>query len=321
MTDLIGVAACDRFDLVALYGPACAARGLRLLRPEDVADPAAVTFALAFQPGDAAFAPYPNLRAVIGIGAGVERILACPSRPAGAPVIRQTDADQADQMAGFALWHILYWHRRFDHMLAAQADGRWLSGAGAQPGGGAWPGPSPKDFPVGVLGFGFLGRRVAEAALALGYPVRTFSRTAPEPLPGAAHFHGDALDAFLGGTRALVAVLPHTAATEGLLDRRLFAALPAGAVIVNIGRGAHLVEEDLIPALDAGHLAGASLDVFRTEPLPADHPFWRDPRLVITPHAASDAPAENVAATARAALDALARGERPRGLVDESAGY
>jgi glyoxylate/hydroxypyruvate reductase A len=319
---LTGVALCDRFDLIATYGDAFAARGMRLVAPEAVDDPAAVDFALAFDPPAGGFAPYPGLRAIIGIGAGVERILACPSRPESVPVIRQTDDDQADQMAGFALWHVLYWHRRFDAMLAAQAEGRWLTGAGAtQPGGADWPGPSPKAFPVGVLGFGFLGRRIAAAALTLGYPVRTFSRGAPEPLAGAEHFHGDGLAAFLSGVRALVAVLPHTPATEGMLDRALFDALPAGAVLINIGRGAHLVEADLIPALDSGRLAGASLDVFRAEPLPPDHPFWADPRIVVTPHAASDATAEAVADTARRALDALAEGRRPPGLVDVAAGY
>jgi glyoxylate/hydroxypyruvate reductase A len=322
MSGLLGVALCTRFDLPQTYGAAFAARGLTLVAPEDVADPAAVAFALAFDPAAEAFAPYPNLRAVIGIGAGVERILGCPSFPAATPLIRQTDDDQADQMAGFALWHVLYWHRRFDRMLAAQTEGRWLTDSGAtQPGGAHWPGPSPKAFPVGVLGFGFLGRRVAAAALTLGYPVRTFSRTAPEPLPGAEHFHGDGLDAFLAGTRALVAVLPHTLATEGMLDRALFDRLPEGAVVINIGRGAHLVEDDLIPALDSGRLAGASLDVFRREPLPAQHPFWADPRIVVTPHAASDATAEAVADTARRALDDLSAGRRPAGLVDPANGY
>jgi glyoxylate/hydroxypyruvate reductase A len=272
MSRRIGVALCAAFDLPAIYADAFAAEGLDLRAPDELASPEQASFALTFKPEPDAFAPYPNLGAVIGIGAGVEAILACPSRPADAPLIRQTDADQADQMAGFALWHILHWHRRFDLMLAAQAEGAWLTGAGglrlAHVDGAPWPGPSPRDFPVGVLGFGFLGRRVAEAALALNYPVRTFSRTAPEPLPGAEHFHGDALADFLSEVRALVAVLPHTPATERMLDAALFAALPRGAVVINIGRGVHLDAEALTAALDSGRLAGASLDVFDEEPLP-----------------------------------------------------
>jgi glyoxylate/hydroxypyruvate reductase A len=326
MTRRIGVALCAAFDLPAIYADAFAAEGLDLRAPDALASPEEASFALTFKPEPDAFAPYPNLGAVIGIGAGVEAILACPSRPADAPLIRQTDADQADQMAGFALWHILHWHRRFDLMLAAQEQGDWLTGAGglrlAHVDGAPWPGPSPRDFPVGVLGFGFLGRRVAEAALALNYPVRTFSRTAPEPLPGAEHFHGDALADFLSEVRALVAVLPHTPATERMLDAALFAALPRGAVVINIGRGVHLDAEALTAALDSGRLAGASLDVFDEEPLPSDHPFWRDPRVVVTPHAASDATARAVARAARAALDDLAAGRAsPAGLVDPAAGY
>ena len=311
---LTGVCLCDRIDLPALMGPAFAARAphLALLAPVEISDPAAVDFALSFDPGDDAFAPYPNLRAIVGVGAGVERILACPSRPRGLPVIRQIDADQADQMAAFAVWHVVHWHRRMDLRLAAQARGDWM-----RPDVPA----SPRRFPVGVLGLGHLGRRIAAACAGLGHPVRGFSRSPGPKIDGVDAFHGDGLADFLAGTRCLIAVLPLTDETRGMLDARLFAGLPEGAFVVNLGRGDHVVEADLLAALDAGRLAGASLDVFAEEPLPETHPFWRDPRVLVTPHMASDPEPEAIAEATAAALADLAAGRRPRGQVDETAGY
>ena len=312
---LTGVALCDSFDLVGTFGPGFAARAphLRLLRPAEVEDPAEIAFAVAFHPADDAFAPYPALRAVFNAGAGVERVLACPSRPAEVPLIRMTDADQADQMAAFALFQIVFWQRRFDRMLAAQADGAWRDPGVAL---------SPRGFRVGVLGLGFLGRRIAEAVSALGYPVRGFSRGAGPELAGVERFHGAAsFDAFLDGLDALVSVLPHTPETEGVLDRSVFARMRRGAAVINIGRGAHLAEAELIPALDDGLLAGASLDVFAQEPLPADHPFWADPRILVTPHVASDPAPERLAEADAFGLAALAEGRRPEGLVNAAAGY
>ena len=311
---LTGVALCDSFDLVETFGPGFAARAphLRLLRPAEVEDPGAVDFAVAFHPAADAFAPYPALRAVFNAGAGVERVIACPSRPESVPLIRMTDEDQADQMAAFALFHVVFWHRRFDRMLAAQAEGVWRDPGAA---------PSPRGFRVGVLGLGFLGRRIAEAVAGLGYPVRGFSRGPGPKLAEVERFHGpDRFGAFLDGLDALVSVLPHTPETEGALDREAFARMRRGAALINIGRGAHLVEADLVSALDDGLLSGASLDVLAQEP-PPDHPFWADPRILVTPHVASDPAPERLAEAVAAGLAALAEGRRPEGLVNAARGY
>jgi glyoxylate/hydroxypyruvate reductase A len=173
-----------------------------------------------------------------------------------------------------------------------------------------------------VLGFGHLGRSLARALVPLGYAVRSHSRTPPAPETGVAHFHGpDGLGAFLAGCDILVNLLPMTAETRGILSRPLFDRLPTGARLVHLGRGGQLVEADLLTALDEGRLAGASLDVFPVEPLPEGHPFWRDPRIVVTPHVAAEADLKGVALTVRDALAALAEGRRPATEVDADAGY
>jgi glyoxylate/hydroxypyruvate reductase A len=134
------------------------------------------------------------------------------------------------------------------------------------------------------MGLGKLGLRVVETMLSFGFPVRGWSRT-PKAIPGVECFAGmESLDAFLGGTRVLVSLLPLTAETQNLLDRRRLSLLPQGAYLINVARGAQLAEPDLLTLIRAGHIAGATLDVFRNEPLPAPHPFWEEPRITITPH-------------------------------------
>jgi len=313
-TGEIGVALCSRVAIKRIFAPAFEAlTPHRLLDPHEVEDPADVAFALSFVPDGHAFAPYPNLRLAASIGAGAEAIVRAPSLPPHVPVLRMREKDQANQMAAFALFHVVYWHRRFDCLLAAQAQRRWAR----RPGG-----RSPSGATIGVLGYGLMGRRIAAVAASLGHPVRSYSRRAPEPPdPAVEHFSGNALDAFLEGTDILVAVLPGTPQTEGMIDAAFLRRLKPGAALVQLGRGGQVVEEDLLAALDEGHLRGASLDVFTTEPLPPDHPFWRDPRVLVTPHTASEATAEAVVLAVAGALDALARGREPDGIVDRARGY
>ncbi|MEM7693334.1 MAG: NAD(P)-dependent oxidoreductase [Pseudomonadota bacterium] len=308
----LGVAVCARVPIKRLFAPVFAARGLTLLNPDEVTDPAAITFALSFLPADDAFAPFKNLRLAASIGAGAEAIVRAKSLPADVPVVRMMDDDQADQMAAFALFHIVYWHRRFDDLLAAAKDGRWARDNAAR---------SPREKTVGVLGYGVMGARIAAVAADLGYQVRAFTRTPRTGDPRLQFFHGPQRDAFLAKVDFLVVVLPTTPETAGFVDAACLAALPKGAVVIHLGRGGQVVEDDLVAALDAGHLAGASLDVFVTEPLPADHPLWRHPKILATPHTASQATDEAVATLVTDGLAALARGAAPPGLVDRAAGY
>jgi glyoxylate/hydroxypyruvate reductase A len=174
---------------------------------------------------------------------------------------------------------------------------------------------------VGVLGLGVLGQRVAQAVAAFEFPVRGWSR-GPKALAGVQGFAGAAqFGEFLAGTRVLVNLLPLTPETENLLDRATLSRLRPGGYLINVARGAHLVDADLIALLDSGHLAGAALDVFRTEPLPAEHPFWRHPKITVTPHtSARTLRDESIAQIARK-IRALEQGEPIAGVVDRQRGY
>jgi glyoxylate/hydroxypyruvate reductase A len=272
---------------------------------------AEVRLALAWRPPDEAFACYPNLQAVCTIGAGADNVLACPSLPPGVDVVRVVDPAQAEMMSGFVAWHVISHQRRFTTYLAQQRDGLWRRLGQRR----------PQDVPVGILGHGAIGRRVAVDLMQLGFPVSAW-RSRTEEGADIRAFHGrDGLAAMLADTEVLVNLLPLTAETRGILNRDLFARLRPGGYLVQVGRGEHLVEADLLAALDSGALAGAALDVFATEPLPPQHPFWRHPKVMVTPHDASDVSAQAIAATLIATAEALEAGRRPPHAVDRARGY
>ncbi len=294
-----GVSTCRELDLHAMFGPAFAdlAPDIALLTPDAVTDPGAVDFVLSWAPPADAFAPYPNLRGIFSIAAGMDAILACPSRPEGVPVFRVEDPDQAAQMAGFAAFQIVWHHRKMRQHITDQAREVWN-----RPDGGR----SPARVRVGVMGFGFMGRAVARGAVALGYPVATLSRSVQDhPEAGMTHYTDTDRGAFLARTDILINVLPMTPATNGLFDATLFSALPQGAAFVHLGRGAQLDEDALLAALESGHLSGASLDVFAPEPLLPGHAFWSHPGILVTPHTASEAEPPAVVQNVVAHLDAL----------------
>ncbi|WP_231889289.1 glyoxylate/hydroxypyruvate reductase A [Tistrella mobilis] len=279
-------------------------------------DPASVDFALAWKPAADAFIPFPKLAFVSSIAAGVDNILACPSLPQGLPVLRVRDDDQARMMAGFAAWHVLWHHRGMGDYLAQQRDGVWQRKLRKQP---------AREVRILILGFGHMGRVAAGVLSGLGYDVRAVARRAPDPAlvpDGVTVLAGpDALDRLLPQADMVINLLPLTEDTRGLLAADLFAKLPAGAVLIQLGRGEQLIEADLLAALDAGQLSAASLDVFQVEPLPADHPFWRDPRILITPHEASEPDAGALARHIAAVAERLDRGLPVETSVDRGAGY
>ncbi|MCW5729298.1 MAG: glyoxylate/hydroxypyruvate reductase A [Alphaproteobacteria bacterium] len=243
----------------------------------NVPDPARIEFALCWGPPPGELARYPNLRGISSFGAGVEHILADPALPA-VPVCRIVDERLTRGMTEYVVMSVLNHHRNLAFMRENQAMARWK-----------WFDPVDTfATTVGIMGMGALGLHAAETFLRFGFQVAGWSRTAKE-LPGIAHYHGDAgLDAFLARTSYLVCLLPLTPETRGIVNRRTLGLLPRGAFFVNAGRGGQVVDEDLLAALDSGHLAGATLDVFNREPLPPDHPYWRHPRVSVTPHNASD---------------------------------
>jgi glyoxylate/hydroxypyruvate reductase A len=227
-------------------------------------------------------------------------------------VIRVVDPEQARMMAGFVAWHVIAHQRGFATYQAQQREQVWRT----------IPQRSASSVPVGILGFGAMGQCVATHLAGLGFPVTAWTRTAKPTSALVRTFHGrDGLADMLRETEVLVNLLPLTAETIGILNGRVFASMRRGGYLIQVGRGEHMVEDDLLPALDSGQLAGAALDVFNAEPLPPAHPFWRHPNIVVTPHDACDASPSAVATTLLAVAEALQSGERPPHAIDRERGY
>ncbi|HVJ42206.1 MAG TPA: glyoxylate/hydroxypyruvate reductase A [Dongiaceae bacterium] len=226
-------------------------------------------------PGE--FPRFTNLRAIQSTWAGVNHLLQSGSLPAGVPIARMVDDGLTCSMTEYLVFQVLDHLRRGPELRQAQRDGRWLEGAAAMPRRGT----------IGIMGLGALGLDAVRQFTALGLRLRGWSRTA-KTVPEVDCYAGAAqLPAFLAGCDILICLLPLTPETRGILSASLLAHLPAGACLINAARGPHLVEADLLAALDSGHLSRAVLDVFHVEPLPAEHAFWRHRRITLTPHIAA----------------------------------
>ena len=271
---------------------------------------AAADYVVVWQPPQQLFDEQPQLKAIFNMGAGVDALLQL-RLPPGALLVRIGDGGMAVQMAEYVCHALI---RHFRELDCYEEDVRH----------GAWSFRRPRrreDFPVGIMGLGVLGERVAQAVAHFEFPLRGWSRTR-KAIAGMRCFAGDGeLGEFLAGTRVLVCLLPLTPETENILDRRTLSQLMPGAYLINVARGAHLVEEDLLALLDSGHLAGATLDVFRTEPLPPGHPFWRHPKLTITPHTSARTLRDETIEQITGKIRSLARGEPIAGVVDRERGY
>ena len=250
------------------------------------------------------------LKALFNIGAGVDALL--QSRlPPGVKVVRLDDAGMSVQMAEYVCHAVIRHFREFDGYEADVARGKW-----------SFRRPRNRmDFPVGVLGLGVLGERVARSLAMFEFPVHGWSRS-EKAVPGVVTHHGaEGFDAFLSQSRVLVNLLPLTPETRDILNRDSLSRLKAGGYLINVARGAHLVENDLIELLESGHLAGATLDVFRVEPLPASHVFWQHPKIVVTPHTSARTLRSESIAQIAGKIAALERGEAVAGVVDPVRGY
>ncbi|MDB5873562.1 MAG: D-3-phosphoglycerate dehydrogenase (phosphoglycerate dehydrogenase)-like protein [Ramlibacter sp.] len=252
----------------------------------------------------------PGLKGIFNIGAGVDALMKL-RLPADAIVVRIDDGGMAVQMAEFVCHALIRHFRELDGYADDIRNRKW-----------SYRKPrSRADFPVGIMGLGVLGERVARAVDHFDFPVLGWSRTAKE-LPGVRGFAGqDQFDAFLAATKVLVCLLPLTPETQGIMNARSLERLMPGGYVINVARGGHLVDEDLIALLDNGHLAGATLDVFRTEPLPAEHPFWKHPRITVTPHTSARTLREETIAQIAGKILAFQRGEPIAGVVDRKRGY
>ena len=277
----------------------------------DAGDPAQIDVAFAWKPPPGELARYPNLRAVYALGAGVDGLLADPALPRELPLVRMVDADLGRLMTEYVMGAVLRHHCEFDRYALLQRAAGWERHAR----------PFMSERVVGVMGLGELGGRAAISLAQAGFAVRGWA-SRPRELPGVQTFCGDGeLEAFLSACAILVCLLPLTERTRGVLCASTFAALPRGAALVHVARGAHLVEPDLIAALDAGQLRAATIDVFDREPLPPGHPFWTDPRILVTPHVASITSRASAARTVAANLGGWMRGEALRDVVDARRGY
>jgi glyoxylate/hydroxypyruvate reductase A len=264
------------------------------------------------------WAPTPRLldqltqvKAIFLMGAGVDALLKFGDALPDVPIIRLGDAGMGVQMAEYVMHAVLRYFRRFDEYEQLARRGEWRP----------LPQFDKRAFTVGVMGLGKLGLPVVDSLRHFGFPVRGWSRSARQ-LDGVQSFAGiGQLDAFLAGTRVLVCMLPLTPDTANLLDRRRLGKLPQGAWLVNVSRGAIVAEPDLLALVQSGHIAGATLDVFRNEPLPAQHPFWLEPRISITPHVSALTIRDDAVRQIAAKIDALEQGQPVDDVVDRNRGY
>lgn len=277
----------------------------------DLGDPGEVEVALVAQPAPGALAGLPRLRLIQSLWMGVDGLLADVTLPRDVPIARLVDPGMVAAMSETVLARVLDWHRHLYRYRAQQAAHRWAP----------LTQHLASDRTVGLLGLGELGRDAAARLVALGFQVCGWSRR-PKRIDGVTCLHGgDGLREVLARSGALVCLLPLTAETRGILDARTLALLPEGACVINVARGAHLVESDLLAALDSGRLAHAYLDVFETEPLPPQHRFWTHPAVSLTPHVAALTEPRTALAKVVANIERARRGEPPEARVDAAAGY
>jgi glyoxylate/hydroxypyruvate reductase A len=268
-------------------------------------------YCMAWKPRSAIWAAMPDLRAVFSLGAGVDRLLSDPALPKAVPIIRMVEPGLTHGMVEYVLWQCLFHHRRMWELQEAQAAGQWRPHVY----------PTAKERVIGIMGLGEMGLACARKLIEFDFTLKGWSRTAKAE-PGLASFAGwDQLAPFLRDVQILVCLLPLTKETAGILNARTFDALAPGACLINAARGGHLNEADLLVAMTSGQIAAATLDVFQTEPLPKDHPFWSQSRLFITPHNASLTDPEGAARHVSAQIERMESGHPPEHAVDRLRGY
>jgi glyoxylate/hydroxypyruvate reductase A len=253
-----------------------------------------------------------GLKAVFNLGAGVDAIMELgEALPQGVPIVRLDDAGMGVQMAEYVTYAVLRYFRRFDEYDVQARRGEWK-----------FIKPRRKEnFRIGLMGLGVLGTRVAQSLAHFEFPLSGWSQT-PKEVPGVdCHVGAAGLDPFLRASNVLVCMLPLTADTAGILNRANLEKLPPNSYLINVGRGAHVVEADLLELVQIGHIAGATLDVFGHEPLPPAHPFWKEPEITITPHVAALTVREESMKQIADKIRALEQGSLIRGIVDRLKGY
>jgi glyoxylate/hydroxypyruvate reductase A len=283
-----------------------------ILHGRDAYAPEGIDYVLSFRPPAGLLKTFPNLKAAFSLGAGVDGFLCDPDYPRRVPLVRFADQTLSAEMAQFVVMHVLIrhrWQRLFDD---AQGERKWRQMMLPR---------RTEDTRIAMLGLGEIGSFTAARLIELGFPVASWSR-GRKTLPGLKSFAGDGeLTAFLRQADILVCLLSLTRKTAGILNAKTFAAMPDGGFVVNVARGGHLIEGDLIAALDSGHLSGAVLDVFEQEPLPETSPLWRHPKITVTPHIAAISQPAIAMQYVLGGIAAFERGEKPDNIVDVETAY
>ena len=284
-----------------------------LRKPSAPADAAATQadYAIVGSPGAGLFDEQRSLKALFALSAGVNAYLRLSNLPPNVPLVRLEDAGMAAPMTRYVLASVLRRALRLDTYARDQRERRWVPQEAR----------APSTLQTGVLGLGAIGSAIACALRDHGFAVRGYARS-PRQIEGVRCMAGsNDFDAFFDGLDVLVSALPLTPETDGVLNRRTLSRMARGSHLVSIGRGAHLVDADLLALLDAGNLASATLDVFRKEPLPADHPFWGRPEIEVTPHVSGPTLIEESLVQVAGKIRQLERGEPISGIVDRQRGY
>ena len=289
--------------------------GLRVLLPGALVEPwvagaLPADYAVIWAPPQQLIDEQTRLKAIFNIGAGVDRLLKL-RLPRGVKVVRLDDAGMAVQMAEYVCHALIRHFREFEAYEGQALQELWKQR----------PAPQRAAYPVGIMGLGVLGERVAQAVRQFEFPLLGWSRT-PRQIDGVHCFAGPAhLGAFLAATKVLVCMLPLTPDTRNIVCRNTLSRLRPGAYVINVARGGLVVEEDLLALVDSGHLAGAALDVFQAEPMRSGHPFWKHPKIRVTPHISAQTMRDASIAQIAGKIIALERGEPIAGIVDLERGY
>lgn len=285
--------------------------GLEIREWPDIGNPEDVDIAMVWKMPHGELAKFPNLKLIISMAAGVDHVLSDPDRPEGVPIVRVTDPHMARSMGHWFLMNILRLHRETAHYDKLRSQKIWPAEIAFD----------TDSVSVGILGLGYLGVHVAQMLKAVGLRVQGWSRT-EKNLDGIHSFSGrTGLDQMLSNTNYLACLLPNTPVTEGIMNLSLFNKMPRGSYVLNAGRGSQLVESDLLEALNNGQIKGAALDVFETEPLPKDHPFWTDSRILLTPHHAAEVFLPAAAKIFLKNIYSIRNNQPLMGLVNQELGY
>jgi glyoxylate/hydroxypyruvate reductase len=310
--------------LLAVDGPQ-AAEYERILRghfagrdirvwPDRIGDPADVAYGCVWRAPHGLLAQFPNLKVIFNLGAGADHTLADPALP-DLPLARAANLNLSMRVTEYCVLHALMFHRRQRLYDAQQGERVWKGHEQ----------PAASDVTVGVMGLGVIGAHAADTLSRVGFKVVGWSAS-PKTIPGIETFAGPQLDVFLGKTELLIVLLPSTPSTEGILNLSLLRKLKrdgaaGGAFLINAGRGKLQVDADILAALDEGSLAGATLDVFPQEPLPAGSPLWTHPRVTVTPHNAGDISPEAIVSDIARQIGRFENGEPLEHLVERKRGY